>query len=276
MTARTGDVGERARHSELRRAGGFAATGRAGTLDLAVAIVDAGDALGVIVRVLGGVGVALHCPSSGQGPFLREYGDLDVVVDRRGGRKQADALFASLGYQADVEFNTMNGPEGRRRYLSTEHGKVDVFVGAFRMCHELPLEERLTADAPTVPLADLFLTKAQIFEMTEKDALDLACLLLDHDLAEHDDDCIDVRRVARLTGADWGLWRTVTRSLDRLRTTVDGFALAPEQRAAIAARIDALQAELDEAPKSTKWKLRARVGDHVRWYELPEDPDRAA
>jgi hypothetical protein len=249
---------------------------RASTLDHAVAIVDAGAAHDVVARVLGGVGVALHCPSSEQAPFLREYGDLDVVVDRRGGRKRADALFASLGYDPDVEFNTMNGPEGRRRYLSPERGKVDVFVGAFRMCHELPLEDRLAADAPTVALADLFLTKAQIFELTEKDALDLACLLLDHELAEHDEDCIDVRRIAALTGADWGLWRTVTRSLERLRATVERIDLAAAQRAAISARIDALSAALDAAPKSAKWKLRARVGDHVRWYELPEDPDRAA
>jgi hypothetical protein len=254
----------------------FVMTDRASTLGHAVALVDAGAELGVVARVLGGVGVALHCPSSELQPFLREYGDLDVVVDRRGGRKQADALFASLGYQPDVEFNTMNGPEGRRRYVSADRAKVDVFVGAFRMCHELPLEQRLTADAPTVTLADLFLTKAQIFELTDKDALDLACLLLDHELAEHDDDCIDVRRIAALTGADWGLWRTVTRSLDRLRTMVDALALSSQQRATIVARVDALRSELDGAPKSAKWKLRARVGDHVRWYELPEDPDRAA
>ena len=25
------------------------------------------------------------------------------------------------------------------------------------------------------------------------------------------------------------------------------------------------------APKSMKWKLRANVGDRVRWYELPEE-----
>jgi hypothetical protein len=249
---------------------------RASTLDHAVAIVDAGAAHDVVARVLGGVGVALHSPSSGREPFLREYGDLDVVVDRRGGRKRADSLFASLGYEPDVEFNTINGPEGRRRYLSADRGKLDVFVGAFRMCHELPLEQRLTADGPTLAPADLFLTKAQIFELTEKDARDLACLLLDHGLAEHDDDCIDVRRIAALTGSDWGLWRTVTRSLDRLRSTVGALSLPPQERATIAERIDALADALDAAPKSAKWKLRARVGDHVRWYELPEDPDRAA
>jgi hypothetical protein len=250
-------------------------TDRATTLEQAVAIVDAGADLGVVARVMGGVGIALHCPSSADGPFRRHYGDLDVVVDRRGGRRHADALFAGLDYRPDLEFNTINGPEGRRRYVSGAGGKVDVFVGTFRMCHELPLEERLTADAPTVTLADLFLTKAQIFELTDKDALDLACLLLDHELADDDDDHINERRIAALTGADWGLWRTVTGSLERLRATVDRLAVADGQAATIRTRIDDLQAVLDRAPKSTKWKLRARVGDHVRWYELPEDPDRS-
>ena len=27
----------------------------------------------------------------------------------------------------------------------------------------------------------------------------------------------------------------------------------------------------DEVPKTLKWKLRAKVGDRVRWYELPEE-----
>jgi hypothetical protein len=27
----------------------------------------------------------------------------------------------------------------------------------------------------------------------------------------------------------------------------------------------------DAAPKSMQWKMRSRVGDRVRWYELPEE-----
>jgi len=29
-------------------------------------------------------------------------------------------------------------------------------------------------------------------------------------------------------------------------------------------------------PKSRKWKLRARVGDRVRWYEDPEEVEKGA
>ena len=32
-----------------------------------------------------------------------------------------------------------------------------------------------------------------------------------------------------------------------------------------------LQDLAESAPKSMKWKLRANVGDRVRWYELPEE-----
>jgi hypothetical protein len=32
-----------------------------------------------------------------------------------------------------------------------------------------------------------------------------------------------------------------------------------------------LQQLADLTPKGMKWKLRANVGDRVRWYELPEE-----
>jgi hypothetical protein len=29
----------------------------------------------------------------------------------------------------------------------------------------------------------------------------------------------------------------------------------------------------ESVPKSMKWRLRANIGDRVRWYELPEEVD---
>ena len=40
-------------------------------------------------------------------------------------------------------------------------------------------------------------------------------------------------------------------------------------------QIDALQTAIDAAPKSTRWKLRARLGDRVPWYQEPEEVDHA-
>jgi hypothetical protein len=86
---------------------------------------------------------------------------------------------------------------------------------------------------------------------------------------------LDTERFARLLGTDWGWWRTVTGSLAKLP------ALAAEKPALVPAnaRFDPLaqarqlQAVAESAPKGSKWKLRSRVGDRVRWYELPEEVD---
>jgi hypothetical protein len=247
---------------------------RTSTIAHAIEIVNASASGGVITRVMGGVGIALHCPSSEQEPFLRDYGDIDLIVDRRGARKHVEAILRELEYEPDVEFNTINGPEGRRQYRAADGRKLDVFVGTFRMCHELPLEKRLAADAPTVAPADLFLTKAQIVEMTSKDFVDLACLLLDHELADHDQDCINRERIAEVTSTDWGLWRTVSISLDHIVREIPTIGVSPEQVVTIEGRAGALHDVLHSAPKSTRWKLRARVGERKRWYELPEDPER--
>lgn len=39
----------------------------------------------------------------------------------------------------------------------------------------------------------------------------------------------------------------------------------------VADRLRRLRAELDTVPKSRAWKLRSRIGERKRWYELPEE-----
>ena len=36
-------------------------------------------------------------------------------------------------------------------------------------------------------------------------------------------------------------------------------------------RLRLLLTALNDAPKSARWKLRARVGDRVQWYVLPDE-----
>ena len=37
------------------------------------------------------------------------------------------------------------------------------------------------------------------------------------------------------------------------------------------AQVAALRAAINDAPKSTRWKLRAAVGERQQWYVLPEE-----
>ena len=77
--------------------------------------------------------------------------------------------------------------------------------------------------------------------------------------------------MARLLSADWGLWRTSTLNVERVRGGLARYGLAPEQEEVVRMRLDDLRRRIDEEPKSTKWKLRAQVGERVKWYEEPEE-----
>jgi hypothetical protein len=238
----------------------------------AINLIRAADDANLTARLLGGIAIAVHSPRASLAPFSRNYDDIDIVIEKRG-RKHVDAVMIECGYQPDVEFNNLHGLE-RRTYYSEAQGKLDVFVGEFSMCHALSFDGRLEADHPTVPLADLFLTKAQIYELNRKDAYDLIVLLADHEIDSGDDDVINADRIAQVCGSDWGFWRTVNHTLDTVEHHARSDVELEDHRQRVLAAIATLRDQLERAPKTAKWKLRAKVGERKIWYELPEDPDR--
>jgi Uncharacterised nucleotidyltransferase len=224
---------------------------------------------GVSLRLLGGVAVRLRAPEL-PAALDRTYKDLDFAVSRKGA-SAADQILREAGYQPHVAFNAMHSRE-RGLYLDEEHGRqLDLFVQSFRMCHEIPLGDRLELEPSTVPLAELLLTKLQIIEVNEKDISDTMLLLHGHEVAEHDDDAVNGARIAALCAADWGLWRTITANLERCRAHVGDYELAVDERARVVTRLDELLERIEVEPKSRRWKLRAKLGERKRWYELPEE-----
>jgi hypothetical protein len=219
----------------------------------------------VALRLLGGVAVRLR--SAGLPPALqREYKDLDFATTRKASG-ETQQLLRGLGYEPHTAFNTMNSKE-RLLFFDDAHGRqVDVFVGSFRMCHEIPLERRLAAHDDTVPLAELVLTKLQIVQLNEKDVRDAVALLVEHDITD-DDAGINGARVAELCADDWGLWRTITRNLESVGGHLASYDV---DRDLVSTRLASLQERIETAPKSRGWKLRDKIGERKRWYELPEE-----
>jgi Uncharacterised nucleotidyltransferase len=224
---------------------------------------------GVPMRLLGGVAVRLH--AADLPPSLdRSYKDLDFAVTKKGA-SAADQVLKDAGYEPHVSFNAMHARE-RGLYFDDEHGRqVDLFVHSFRMCHEITLGDRLGTEPQTVPLAELLLTKLQIIEVNEKDIRDMVLLLHGHAIADTDDDAVNGQRIAELCANDWGLWRTITANLERCRSHVDDYELPGAERERITARFDELLSRIEAEPKSRGWKLRAKIGERKRWYELPEE-----
>jgi Uncharacterised nucleotidyltransferase len=239
-------------------------------------IVDEGQRLielahsrGTTLALLGGVAVRLVAHEIP--PALdRDYKDLDFAVPKGGGR-DASSLLAESGYEPEVSFNAMNGNE-RLLFHDVQHGRqVDVFVGSFRMCHVIPLTDRLSAEHRTVPLAELMLTKLQIVELNEKDVRDTLLLFHTHGVADDDHDTLNAGRIAELCASDWGLWRTITHNLQRCRELAGGYELSDSERDRISERIGTVLERIEAEPKSRGWKLRARIGERKRWYELPDE-----
>jgi hypothetical protein len=110
--------------------------------------------------------------------------------------------------------------------------------------------------------------------MNEKDVRDICALLLDHPPGEGDDETINLPRIAQLCAEDWGLWKTVSISLDKVRDFSDAYGLQDGERRTIDERLGRLREALDQVPKSLKWKVRAAIGERVQWYELPEEVRR--
>jgi hypothetical protein len=231
-------------------------------------VLDELESRGVAARAVGGLAIRLRCPSSGRPPLARSYKDLDLATVRSARRSLTEALSA-IGYEPDAEFNALQGRE-RLLFWDVEHGRqLDVFVDRMVLCHTLDFANRLPLEPRTLPLADLLLTKLQVVEVNERDIKDAVALLADHELGP---DGIDVERVVEVLANDWGWWRTATATLEgvaRYAGDLDGFPGA----ASVVQRATALRERVDAAPKSRRWRLRAKVGERKRWYELPEDID---
>jgi hypothetical protein len=230
------------------------------------ALVDAATARGLVLRVLGGIAVRMLCPTLPA--RTRDGQDVDVATNSASRRALTD-LFAERGYLPDKNFNALYG--NKQLYFSDpENGRaVDVIVDKLEMSHTLDLAPRLTRMPYTLDPLDLLLTKLQIVELNEKDVTDCFALLVTFPLAESEEPgTMDLRVFRELVGDDWGWWRTITGNLEKLRTLA---GTAPAGAYDAPAQVELLARAAEEAPKSRRWKLRARVGERVRWYELPEE-----
>jgi hypothetical protein len=190
--------------------------------------------------------------------------------------KKLLGFLPDMGYTPNKTFNTLSG-DRRQLWYDEELGRqIDIFIGDFTMCHTLPLAARLHVEPVTIPLAELFLSKAQIVQLNRKDGLDLCALLLYHEVGPGDANTINSDLIADLCAKDWGLFTTVSLTVEKLHKLIDEgeIKLDPAEGQTIKRRLVALQKAMDDAPKSMAWKMRARVGTRVRWYEEVEEVQR--
>ena len=241
-------------------------------LEEALSIVGGAQEAGIPVRLVGGLAVRYLTPQFP--PRAREGQDLDLASVSTHRRPLTEFL-VSRGYEPDKTFNALYGHKQLYFASPSAERTVDVVVDRLEMSHTLEFAARIERMPHTLDPCDLLLSKLQIVELNEKDVQDSLYLLSAFPVRDGDQaGTIGLARFSQIVGEDWGWWRTVTLNLDKIHGLGrdDGRHLI-----SAGAEFDAveqaarLRAAADEAPKSLRWKMRARIGERKRWYELPEE-----
>jgi len=232
-------------------------------------ILQASDEAGILLRVIGSLAFQMHCPQFGylQAAMGRAYTDIDFAAYSQQARQISDLLIG-LGYIENREIYIAS--EGERAIFDKPGTglHVDIFYEKLDFCHAIYWKDRLEVDSPTIPLTELLLEKMQIVQINEKDIIDTIMLLLEHSLGDIDDETINIKLAAELCANDWGLWRTTTMNLDKVKQLAGHYTqLTPGQKSKIETQVNDALARINTEPKPLAWRLRDRVGDRVKWYK---------
>ena len=235
----------------------------------AARVIEAAEANSVVLRLFGGVSFWFRCASAKHPPLQRKYVDVDFMGHSKQS-KEIKQLFASLDYIPRDKFNAM---QGYRRLIFNDMAnqrRVDVFLDVFEMCHSFNFKDRLEVDTKTISLADMLVTKIQIIAVNEKDLKDAVCLFMDYDVGASDREMINGAYIANLCASDWGVYKTFTMNLDKLQAKLGDLSLEDDVKDSVSSRVNKLRTMIEDKPKDFRWKMRARIGEKVKWYELPE------
>ncbi len=245
-------------------------------LEEARRLTDEAQKQGLVLRVMGPI--ALHF-------YFPDYVDLYRRMERLGERVFTDIDYAAYGkhrgklaqffqrqgYDYNPRLMMLYGQD-RHIYFGQRVPMIDIFYDRLAMNHTVDYRGRLEIHPHCVSLTDLLLQKLQIVQINDKDLKDGMLLLLAAPVGEAEAGMINARYVARLMSDDWGFCYTATTNLGKVKDAMEKVAaLSAEQRTTIGQRADQLLQAIEAAPKSGRWKGRARTGTRKIWYSEVSD-----
>jgi len=258
-------------------------------------IVEETEKKGITLRIMGGLGIAMHCQEFrdfatklgriGTGVVKgQEYSDIDFMSYRKH-RDRIKDFFGEMGYAKRKATLSSAASERQIYYHPKGWFYVDIFYDQLLVAnHQLDFKGRLELDHPTIPITDMLLEKIQMWEaFSVKDLKDCLVLLKAHKVEEKGGkESIDASHIAKLLSEDWGFWYTATTNLKKINrfiseidklgaeAEIDPRRFEKEDREEIVGKIETLLDRIEREPKSFKWKMRSKVGTTKRWYNHVE------
>ncbi|MGC8647755.1 MAG: phosphoribosyltransferase [Candidatus Micrarchaeia archaeon] len=239
-------------------------------LGKAIETIEKAKKEGIPLHLIGGLAFSYLAKKGREiKEFSRETKDIDFFSLSKYLEK-INKLMLSNGFEEDKRFNALYGAKRMQYYYKGV--KVDLLLDEFRMSHMIPLKEKIQLGRVTIAPSDLLLTKLQVAEINEKDIKDILALLVDFKMGNADTaSTIDSGYIAELLSDDWGLYKTVMQNLEKANRYLESLNISQRIKSQISTEIEYLRNAIELRPKSIRWKLRAKIGEKVRWYELPEE-----
>jgi hypothetical protein len=242
-------------------------------LDEALDLVARAERAGIPLRLIGGLAVRALCPDFP--PRFRNRQDLDLA-STSAARPPLTELLVGLGYEPDRRFNALYGH--KQLYFASPRGRaVDVLLDRLEMCHVLEFRDRIERMPVTIDVTDLLLSKLQIVEVNEKDVVDAVYLLAAYPVVLGDEPgTIGLDRISAIVAEDWGWWRTLTGTVEHIRDLAEarrGDLFPTGGSNDVLDSLHLIKEAADTVPKTLRWKLRARIGDRKRWYQVPDEEE---
>jgi hypothetical protein len=221
---------------------------------------------GLPIRLFGSAAVSISCPKFRY--FTHQLNrtqiqDIDLVTEWKY-KPQVEREIKLYGLQQPDDFKRYR-LRGRLRYFHSSFDYlVEIFHDPLNFHHALRLGHRINYPGPTIPLADLVLSKLQYEEIDKKEGkktndqlIDLAILLAEH-MITPDDRGISIERIRFVTQGwgGWGFGNTAYINLMKLQSFVDNEIKDEDVRGRIKDRIDEVIDGIMKPPKNVGWRLR--------------------
>ena len=245
----------------------------------ALKILDLAKALGITLRVGGGVAIfylAKDQPALKQllmerrkaGSSNVTFADLDFIGYSKQTKLMNKLFLDQLQFQKDKIINALFGDRRRIYYHPNGAYHVDILLDVLEFNHDVDIRGRLELEYPTLKVDDLLLTKLQIHFINEKDLLDIIALASLKPVGESSP------RVVQILSDDWGFYYDAITNLklaSELASRIGNEPNAGPYLKLSLERITEFIETINKAPKSKKWEKRAKQGPDKVWWREIED-----
>ncbi|MBS7620626.1 hypothetical protein KEJ32_00635 [Candidatus Bathyarchaeota archaeon] len=251
-------------------------------------IIEKANEEKIILRLLGAMGIVMTCSTVSKdcletykklerlGGGTSMFTDIDFAAYAKQ-KKDIEKFFKnSLGFKPDMAINALFGNKRLMYYNTAKNYSVDIFLDKLEFCHDIPFVNpkgcgRLELFDYYIPPEDLLLEKLQIHDITYKDIVDIAMLLLTHKIGDSTSQgSLNGKYVANILCDDWGFWYDAMNNLRTVEKYINKFVeekkFTREQAAVVLSNLASLINLIDATPKTNRWNKRAKDGTKKLWY----------